>query len=934
MLSVALLSAAEGKVKHNALTVDPKGCKLTAMPAKWISREDTGAIDASCFVLNSLDDSRTLGVPENRCIERSELTFLSGQKSPCKSVEELSKLAAGWEFSLPERIDEDSLTDVGALSALIGKLNGISEELRTSLAMIADEGGLPLELMMLGTDDVLLGENLYLPEDMRADLPPRARARDETPLDVLNRLPQPGKVFSRLREGEFAAQGYEYRAEQEQFAECVRQALAKESNLLIEAGTGVGKSLGYLIPVVRQSLASGEPVLVSTNTKILQDQLLNSDYPKLVELLGAPLPPPVVLKGRENYLCLEKLRLHALTSRSDLHELLQDVGSSDSLRISALALMALILHITSSSVGDFEYVALPKRLPAESAIKLKKRLNSAFRGCLRDRCPLLGQCYFYSQREAAERSPVVIVNHALLFALAHPGTEGADDPLASFVDRTPYWILDEGHNLEDVLLDALGADIGSVELIEFVNGLQRLISNRILVSRLGFPEQEVPSEYRESYRRLKEMQAIVPGTAEDVYESFTALTEISQWAFAELRDERAGDVLRLDLTEPYKGEVLELREKLLEEIAGLYDRLLNLNDGLTLLAEQTGGDSEAFFFLDDNRYQIQLREALNLFVQLKEASAKLLSEDETWVKWIEAYPAGRGRDIFWKLAACPVVVGDYFIDLLENRKSAVIVSGTLAVDGKFDYVKRILGLDNLPSDSLEERVMASPFDYRNRSLVLVPSDVPEPDFRNRENHSDYLTTLAEIVNDTVRTFNGATLVLFNSYSDLLAVVEMSGELAKDGFNLLVQERGVSRFQLASDFRKEERAVLFGTRSFWEGFDIRGEALQCVIISRFPFPNLHDPLTAGKVRYIDRNEGNSFQDYMLPSAILKFTQGFGRLIRSTEDYGCVLLLDRRALTKNYGARFLRNLPDPAMKKLPRKKLGEQMRKFLSEVRGAS
>ena len=148
---------------------------------------------------------------------------------------------------------------------------------------------------------------------------------------------------------------------------------------------------------------------------------------------------------------------------------------------------------------------------------------------------------------------------------------------------------------------------------------------------------------------------------------------------------------------------------------------------------------------------------------------------------------------------------------------------------------------------------------------------------------------------------------------------------------MAQERGVSRFQLAGDFRKEEKAVLFGTRSFWEGFDIRGEDLQCVIISRFPFPNLHDPLTAGKVRYIDRNGGSSFQEYILPSAIMKFTQGFGRLIRSTEDYGCVLLLDRRALTKNYGSQFLRNLPGPAMKKLPKRKLSEQMLRFLAAIK---
>ncbi len=932
-MRIAVIAGVTEDLRHAVLAVDPVARKLAVVSSEPISAGALPKLDTDCYLLHSPLKPDVLGLPGSQCATSGEVAYLSGQKASCRSVIELKERVLSWETILPEGLPDESVGVLGALVTLIERLDGMSEGLRTSLAMIADEGGFPPELITLQAAEILPGENPYFPEDMRVDLPPRMKTKDETALDMLKQLPQPGEVFLRLRQGDFAEQGYEYRAEQEQFAERVRKALADEVNLLIEAGTGVGKSLGYLIPVVRHSLASGEPVLISTNTKILQDQLLTSDYPKLVELLGAPLPPPVVLKGRENYLCLEKLRLNALTSRSDLRDLLSSVGESGSVRTTALALMGFALHTTSSVTGDFEYIAMPEGFVAESAVRLKRRLNSAFRGCLRERCPLLGQCYFYSQRDAAERSPVVIVNHALLFALAHPGTDAAMDPLASFVDSSPYWILDEGHNLEEVLLDALGATVASVELIEFVNGLQRLISNRTLVSRLAFPGDEVPSEHRENYTKLKEMQATAPGAAESVYDSFTALSEIAQQAFDEFRDERARDVLRLDLTEPQKEEVVELRDRLLEEVAILYDRLLDLNDAITHLAEQTGGDTEGFFYLDDNRYQMQLREAGNLFEQLKQACGKLLSEDETWVRWIEAFAAGRRRDVFWQLAACPVVVGDYFTDLLENRKSTVIVSGTLAIGGRFDYVKRILGLNSLPQENLEESILASPFDYPRRSLVLVPSDVPEPDFRDQKAHNRYLEALAEIVNEAVHVFDGATLVLFNSYSDLLAVVGMSEELEKEGFTLLVQERGVSRLQLASEFRKEDKAILFGTRSFWEGFDIRGEDLQCVIISRFPFPNLHDPLTAGKVRYIDRNGGNSFKDYMLPSAIMKFTQGFGRLIRSTEDYGCVLLLDRRALTKNYGTQFLRNLPGPAMKKLPKQRLGEQMRSFLSTVREA-
>jgi len=707
--------------------------------------------------------------------------------------------------------------------------------------------------------------------------------------------------------------------------------LSEEGHLLIEAGTGVGKSLGYLVPAVRWALASGQPVVVSTNPKILQDQLLTSDYPRLVRLLERELPAPVVLKGRENYLCLEKLRLHALTTRSELRELLQELEGLGQVRAGALALIALALHMVNVPAGDFDFIRLPDTLSAENSRRLKQKLSAAFRGCLRERCPLLKHCYFYAQREAAEHSPVTIVNHALLFALAHSENEATPDLLASFVDQAPVWVLDEAHNLEEVLLDALGVSINSYDLIEFVNGVSRLLQDRRLATRLTLPVDEVPAEHQEVFFSLRNLQAQVPGAAEAVFACFRNLSEVVSGAYARLREESAGELLRLDLTEPQKEEAASVRDALLDGVAALHDHLLDLNDGLLLLAEQTGGKPDGFFYLDDNRYQMRLREVLSIFAGLKQGCAGFLAEAETWVRWLEALPAGRRKDLMWELAACPVVVGEHFVNLVRSRKSVLMVSGTLAIHRSFEYVKRCLGLHLLPQESLREVVLASPFDYSRRALVLIPHDVPEPDFRDRKAHQRYLEALSEVVAEAAGVFGGAALVLFNSYADLQAVVKLSGELEQAGFTLLVQERGISRIQLAGRFRETEKAVLFGTRSFWEGFDIPGEDLQCVIISRLPFPNLNDPITAGKMRYIDRNGGNSFTEFMLPSAIMKFTQGFGRLIRSTQDYGCVLLLDRRVLTKNYGAEFLRNLPGPWIVRSPRNRLNNLMSQFLARVR---
>lgn len=922
MLSVSILAAAAGGCAHISAGVDPASRAVTLGAGALLTLGEASALSADAFILGGLT-AEEVELPPASCLTVDELTYLAGEAGP----------EEGWTLrGEAGELDEEAAQAVSLLLRLLHRVENASERLRIALGLIAEEGGLPAALFALEADVLLPAENPYFAEDLRKDLPPRTRvAKDKAYWE--QELPRQEDVFAKLKAGDFAAQGYEYRAEQESFARLVDEAISGGFHLILEAGTGVGKSLGYLIPALRHALTGKAPILISTNTKILQDQLLHSDYPKLGELLGTPLPSPVVLKGRENYLCLEKLRLNALTTRLELRNLVGELSSaSDRPRELALALMGLALHLTESHSGDFEYIRLPEGLSAAATGRLRRLLSAAFRGCLRERCPLIRECYFYVQRDAAEHSPVAILNHALLFALANPEAD-ADDPLASFVDKAEVLVLDEAHNLEEVLLDALGRQLSSSDLIEFVNRLPRLLAGRQLVTRLSLPLENVPADERDRFLQLKDLQALAPGAAEEVYNNFRKFNELLEAAHGALAD-RSDDWLRLDLTRPERDEVEALKESLLRLVTVFYERLIDLSEGLTRLAELTGGDAEAYFYIDDNRYQIQLREVVNCFAALKEGCAALLSEGDTWVKWVECGHAGRRGEFFWNLAACPVVVGDYFARLIEPRKSVVMVSGTLAVDGNFRYFKRGMGLTDFPSDRLREEMLASPFDYRRRALVLVPHDIPAPDFRDRQAHGRFLDALAETVAEAARVFGGATLVLFNSYADLNAVAAKLDGLKNEGFAVLTQERGASRFQLAGEFKATRKSVLLGVRSFWEGFDIRGEALQCVIISRLPFPNLHDPVTAGKVRYIDEHDGDSFNLYMLPSAIMKFKQGFGRLIRSTGDFGCVLLLDQRALTKRYGASFLRELPGPAIKKLPRRRIAEVLEDFVGRMRGGA
>ena len=935
VLKVSFITSGEDGFTHAAFGADNESRTLTCGEVSQLAKSKLRKLDAEVFILSGVTPKEA-GLPEAMCASADEIAFLATGKVDCTALEGIFRRAEcdgaeAWQVQGGEgECPVDILSAAGAVAGLWTLLESISDRLRAAIERIASETGFPTALITISESESILGETAYHPADVRADLPARAKMRADTALDALKSLPRMEEVFRKLREKEYAGMGYEYRPEQEQFAKAVSEALECDGHLLIEAGTGVGKSLGYLIPATRHALASGETVLVSTNTKILQDQLLLSDYPKLCELLNYHLPPPVVLKGRENYLCLEKLRLQVLGTRTDLRETLGELREIGEGHAVALTLMRLAIHIATETSGDYEHVMFPAQLPADTAQRIKRMFSAAFRGCLRDRCPMHNQCYFYSQREAAEKSLLVIVNHALLFALAIPGVNPADQ-MASFVDKAQVWVLDEAHNLEEVLLDQMGVALISGDIIEFINGLQRLAQGRALGMRLGMPVSEVPTDDQEAFGKLKALQTEVPGYAERCYESFRSLTAIAESAFQRLADDRGGDTQRWDFTEPTREEVAEVKEEMAEAITTFYDYLIDMSGGMTLLAEQTAGNADNFLYIDDSRYQIQLRDAINVFVSLKEACKRLLGDEETWVKWMEVTRSGRRRDVFWMMAACPVVVGTHFQELISARKSALMVSGTLAINGKFGYVKRCLGLEAMDAAQMKEVILSSPFDFKRNALVIIPSDMPEPSFNDRAAHEHYLEALAELTADAVRVFGGSTLVLFNSYADLQKVSDMCTELCDDGFKLLIQERGISKHQLVDDFKSMEKAVLFGMRSFWEGFDIKGDDLQCVIISRFPFPNLHDPLTAGKARYIDRHGGSSFTDYMLPYAIMKFTQGFGRLIRSTDDYGCVLLLDGRVLTKRYGLDFLRNLPGPTIVKLPRHDVADEMQTFLSNRR---
>jgi len=829
------------------------------------------------------------------------------------------------------------------LLKLLARLLPLPLSLRYRLAIIADECSLPYSLFTSWEEEysALALEEQFPPEEIVQILREAHSQKSPATADSMPALKDIDQIFREIEAGRFNQLDFEFRKEQWDFSLEIESAIKDELHLIIEAGTGIGKSIGYLLPGIRKAFQENEPVIVSTYTKILQEQILLSDFPRACALLERQIPAPVVLKGRENYLCLEKLRLRMLSGRDEIRELLSETMSRSGRerlavrekRALGIALVALIISSLSRRIGDFEHLVFARDSSETVASAIRDEFNCAFRGCLRETCPLLRECFFYSQRELAERSLLTIVNHALLFSLYHPLADETD-AIANFIDKSHYFILDEAHNLEDAILSSLLTDINSFELISFINNVQRLVENKKLQARLLLNEEDVPLEDREHFRRIQEFCVLAPSFTEKIYRIYQEWLKLAKQAYETLSQEE--DILALTILEEPTEETREIQQNLLRITEDFLASLQGIESYLLVLAERTARASPSpFLEIDDNRYQIALREVVNHFAELKESAYRFLVEQSAIARWLEVKPIRERDEYFFSLNACPVIVGDAFKDFLLAKKSVCMVSGTLSIHGNFQYFKSALNIDAGLEEKLYERIIKSPFDYAGRTLLLISKDVPEPDFENKQEYAKYLESLAQGIAEVVKCFGGNTLVLFNSYSDLERVAEICEEaLMSEGLTLLRQFRGVSKVQLSYDFRRIDGAVLFGTRSFWEGFDVKGEDLQCVVITRLPFPNIKEPLTSGKIRYLESVRRNSFTQFILPSAILKFTQGFGRLMRSKDDFGVVLIMDKRVLTKRYGKSFLENLPSPKVTEVNTADIYKVTTDFLARIKDLS
>ena len=682
-----------------------------------------------------------------------------------------------------------------------------------------------------------------------------------------------------------SSDSYEERPCQMELSERVAHCFNEQKIGAFEAGTGVGKSFSYLIPAILWATRNKERVVVSTGTINLQQQLFDKDIPAAQKITGQKVKA-LLLKGRRNYVCLR--RLSEAKEEADLFAS-DDTGMLEKIREWA------------KSTPDGSKSELPF-LPPES---VWSKVNSESDACMGGQCIYHDSCFVMKLRKEAASSDIVVVNHHLLFADAESRLSGIGWDDASVLPPYRRVVFDEAHGIEDSATSFFSSTLTRLEISKQLN----LLAHSVRGKQTG------------ALVRSQNASLVPEGTVENALVLSAVVRSAAQAA-----DDEALSVL---------GEAVSarLKEASQERFLPVLKRLRDLRLAVCALLDDVREALEKAERADDGS-EGSLWEAKSILRRLDEAAALCESfqnwrEDEDHVFWLQkssfhSKDAGGKRVNFVQFMKTPLDISALMCaGVLEPMKTAIFTSATLTAGGSMDFWQGRVGIKLADESRVLQGSFASPFDFKHNVLLALPQDAPSPD---RESYQGFVENAAVKL---ILAARGRTLLLFTSYESLKWTFKAaSSTLALHGIAAF-RQGDEERSRLLEHFKEDSSSVLFATDSFWEGIDVPGESLSQVIIAKLPFDVPSDPVFQARAQDIERRGGNSFMQLSVPRALIRFRQGFGRLVRRKDDRGVVAVLDSRIVQKHYGKLFLQSLPETKVAHLPLEKLTCEVKRFLSE-----
>ncbi|WP_075883707.1 ATP-dependent DNA helicase [Candidatus Protochlamydia sp. W-9] len=709
---------------------------------------------------------------------------------------------------------------------------------------------------------------------------------------------QSEKILSLLKPDGLLAnslKGFEFRPQQQQMMTNIIEAYNNDSIALIEAGTGIGKSLAYLIPALIWAARFNERTVISTNTITLQEQLLSKDIPNLLDALDLNLKA-VLVKGMHNYLCIRKLE--------DVQMEMSIVSSEEAQEIEKIE--AWRQQTVDGSRSSLSFA------PTHSVWEKVGAENEA---CSHHECPHYQQCFFFKARRQAQDAHILIVNHHLLFADLMRRADTANYSETSILPTYRRIILDEAHHVEDIATEYFASHLHRIELMRTMG---RLGSERhsqqpgklpILKEKLQLlynktPPREISQIVMRLTIDLPALRHVIHEQINQTFDAFAHFIEaIKNPASRLLGEEVSLNEQKLRILNEHmnhtkwKEEIHPSASQLIDSLKNYRLNITNLEAELKLIENERLQEQTKSIRLDiqglANRLETSIS-LLNHFISPPSSPNK--------VRWIEAHKLKSLINVH--LVDADLDISKSLAEFVFSKFPTIILcSATLTSNQQFQFIRKRLGLTDkhLPYRQIEEYIYDSPFDYHKQALLAVPTDMPPP------SHPDFNWIAFENIWKAIQASRGQAFVLFTSYSMLQQCAEKLSARMHEHAYVLFKQGEEARQTLLHKFKTTDRAILFGTDSFWEGVDVAGDALRCVIIVKLPFRVPTEPLIQARTEAIIEKGGEPFFEYSVPQAVVKFKQGFGRLIRNQWDRGCIVCLDTRLVTKGYGKQFLNSLP---------------------------